>query len=177
MLPLPEWERRTHLARVWARLRPSPCASFGSQQTIQQARCEAMLGRAASRMIHYILGGAGVVSIPRMQKLLHYICENGFEHHAAANLSTVVTAVYEATSRYFGHPLAQRPRPDIKSETNEPTKPFHCCLFPLFITRRFCRLTDQPITKQATAKRSTVPARSDGNNSVRSCLLSGIHAI
>ena len=30
-------------------------------------------------------GGAGVVEIPRMQKLLHYICENGFEHHVAAN--------------------------------------------------------------------------------------------
>ena len=54
-----------------------------------------------------------MVSIPRIQKLLHYICENGFEHRAAANLSTVVTAVYEATSRYFGHPLAQRPTPGV----------------------------------------------------------------
>ena len=33
-------------------------------------------------------GGAGVVEIPDMQKLLHYICENGFEHHVAANFST-----------------------------------------------------------------------------------------
>ena len=33
-------------------------------------------------------GGAGVVKIPRMQHLLRYICENGFEHHVAANLST-----------------------------------------------------------------------------------------
>ena len=32
-------------------------------------------------------GGAGVVEIPHMQKLLRYICENGFEHHVAANLS------------------------------------------------------------------------------------------
>ena len=32
-------------------------------------------------------GGAGVVEIPQMQKLLRYICENGFEHHVAANLS------------------------------------------------------------------------------------------
>ncbi len=30
-------------------------------------------------------GGAGVVEIPQMQKLLHYICEKGFEHHVAAN--------------------------------------------------------------------------------------------
>ena len=33
-------------------------------------------------------GGAGVVEIPNMQKLLHYICENGFEHHVAANFAT-----------------------------------------------------------------------------------------
>ncbi len=30
-------------------------------------------------------GGAGVVHIPRMQDLLRYICERGFEHHVAAN--------------------------------------------------------------------------------------------
>ena len=47
-------------------------------------------------------GGAGVVEIPNMQKLLHYICENGFEHHVAANLSTVGAAVYEATTKYLG---------------------------------------------------------------------------
>src|SRR5258705_1128766 len=47
-------------------------------------------------------GGAGVVEIPHMQKLLHYSCENGFEHHVAANLSSVAPAVYEATTRYLG---------------------------------------------------------------------------
>jgi L-fucose isomerase-like protein len=47
-------------------------------------------------------GGAGVVHIPQMQKLLHYICENGFEHHVAANLSTVAGAVHEAATRYLG---------------------------------------------------------------------------
>ena len=47
-------------------------------------------------------GGAGVVEIPHMQKLLHFICENGFEHHVAANLSSVAPAVYEATTRYLG---------------------------------------------------------------------------
>jgi L-fucose isomerase-like protein len=47
-------------------------------------------------------GGAGVVEIAHMQKLLRYICENGFEHHVAANLSTVAGAVHEATTRYFG---------------------------------------------------------------------------
>ncbi len=47
-------------------------------------------------------GGAGVVEIPRMQHLLHYICENGFEHHVAANFSTVAGAAHEAATRYLG---------------------------------------------------------------------------
>ncbi|MGA8921551.1 MAG: fucose isomerase, partial [Candidatus Dormiibacterota bacterium] len=47
-------------------------------------------------------GGAGVVEIPRMQDLLHYICENGFEHHVAANFSTVAASVHEAATRYLG---------------------------------------------------------------------------
>jgi len=47
-------------------------------------------------------GGAGVVRIPRMQELLHYICERGFEHHVAANLASVGGAVHEAATRYLG---------------------------------------------------------------------------
>jgi L-fucose isomerase-like protein len=47
-------------------------------------------------------GGAGVVEIPQMQRLLRYICENGFEHHVAANFSTVAGAVHEAATRYLG---------------------------------------------------------------------------
>ncbi len=47
-------------------------------------------------------GGAGVVEIPEMQALLHYICENGFEHHVAANLSHVADMVEEAWSKYLG---------------------------------------------------------------------------
>jgi len=47
-------------------------------------------------------GGAGVVEILGLQKLLHYICENGFEHHVAANFSSVAPAIHEATTRYLG---------------------------------------------------------------------------
>jgi len=48
-------------------------------------------------------GGAGVVEIPRMQYLLHYICENGFEHHVAANFSTVADMLHEAATRAGPH--------------------------------------------------------------------------
>ena len=47
-------------------------------------------------------GGAGVVEIPKMQELLHYICENGFEHHVAANFASVAAPVEEAASKYLG---------------------------------------------------------------------------
>jgi L-fucose isomerase-like protein len=47
-------------------------------------------------------GGAGVAEIPRLQELLRYICTNGFEHHVAANLSSVADVVHEATTRYLG---------------------------------------------------------------------------
>jgi L-fucose isomerase-like protein len=50
-------------------------------------------------------GGAGVVRIPGMQKLLRYICENGFEHHVAASFSTVADSVHEAAVRYLNWPM------------------------------------------------------------------------
>ena len=57
-------------------------------------------------------GGAGVVEIPKMQKLLRYICENGFEHHVAANLSSVAGAVHEAATRYLGWDTHWHERPE-----------------------------------------------------------------
>jgi len=47
----------------------------------------------------------GVVQIAELQKLLHYICENGFEHHVAANFSTTAAAVQEAAVRYLGYQM------------------------------------------------------------------------
>ena len=47
-------------------------------------------------------GGYGVIEIPNFQKLLAHICENGFEHHIAANLSECGSAIHEAFSKYLG---------------------------------------------------------------------------
>jgi L-fucose isomerase-like protein len=47
-------------------------------------------------------GGAGVTEIPHLQKLLKYICREGFEHHVATNFSDVSKAVHEAASLYLG---------------------------------------------------------------------------
>jgi len=47
-------------------------------------------------------GGAGVTEIPNLQKLLKFICREGFEHHVATNFSDVSASVHEAASRYLG---------------------------------------------------------------------------
>lgn len=52
-------------------------------------------------------GGFGVVRIPNLQGLLRYICENGFEHHVAVNLSQHAAAVKEALGKYLGWEVYQ----------------------------------------------------------------------
>ena len=39
---------------------------------------------------------------PELQELLRYICLNGFEHHVAANFSSVAGVMHEAGTRYLG---------------------------------------------------------------------------
>ncbi len=45
-------------------------------------------------------GGYGVAEIGNLQGLMAFICNNGFEHHVAANLSLVADAAYEALTKY-----------------------------------------------------------------------------
>jgi L-fucose isomerase-like protein len=47
-------------------------------------------------------GGYGVVQVPDFQKLLRHICEHGYEHHVAVNLSLVAEAIEEAFTKYLG---------------------------------------------------------------------------
>lgn len=76
-------------------------ARFSTDDTAGKMRGYVGQGRFTDDPLN-TFGGAGVVEIPHMQRLLHYICENGFEHHVAANLSTVAASVHEATTRYLG---------------------------------------------------------------------------
>jgi L-fucose isomerase-like protein len=47
-------------------------------------------------------GGYGVIKIPGLQKLLQYICRNGYEHHVAVNRSHYGRAIVEALANYKG---------------------------------------------------------------------------
>ena len=56
----------------------------------RQARSAATSAKADSPTIRWKPSAAPASSrIPNLQKLLRYICENGFEHHVAANFSSV----------------------------------------------------------------------------------------
>lgn len=52
-------------------------------------------------------GGYGVCKIADFQKLLRYICENGFEHHVAINPSRIAAGAKEAMSKYLGWDVYQ----------------------------------------------------------------------
>ncbi len=47
-------------------------------------------------------GARAVVEVPGLQKLLRYICKNGFEHHAAMNASRSAAVLAEAFETYLG---------------------------------------------------------------------------
>ena len=47
-------------------------------------------------------GGVGVCEIPRLQDLLDYLCQNGFEHHVAMNRSLCMDILAEALGKYLG---------------------------------------------------------------------------
>jgi L-fucose isomerase-like protein len=85
------------------RVRPSPMsyARFSTDDTAGGIRGYLGEGRFTDDPLN-TFGGAGVVCIPKLQRLLHYICAQGFEHHVAANLTTVASPLHEATTRYLG---------------------------------------------------------------------------
>jgi L-fucose isomerase-like protein len=81
---------------------PMSYARFSTSDSTGRMRGYAGTGRFTSDPLE-TFGGAGVVEIANLQKLLRYICENGFEHHVAANLSeTAASAVYESARNYLG---------------------------------------------------------------------------
>ena len=46
-------------------------------------------------------GGYGVMKVPQLQDLLHYICEHGFEHHVAISSGGVGEIINEAFTKYL----------------------------------------------------------------------------
>jgi len=56
-------------------------------------------------------GTRAVVKVPALPALMHMICQNGFEHHAAMNRSHCSASVAEALGRYLGWDIYHHNRP------------------------------------------------------------------
>jgi L-fucose isomerase-like protein len=88
---------------IVGRVRPSPFTYCRVSTDDLDGKILAYLGHGEVTMDPLkTFGGYGVVRIPKLQNLLHYICENGFEHHVAINLSQTAPAVNEALEKYLG---------------------------------------------------------------------------
>jgi L-fucose isomerase-like protein len=57
-------------------------------------------------------GTRAVVEVPKLQKLLRYICRQGFEHHAAMNGSHTAGVLAEALETYLGWDVHYHERPE-----------------------------------------------------------------
>jgi L-fucose isomerase-like protein len=47
-------------------------------------------------------GARAVICVPGLQKMMKYVCKNGFEHHCAMNASHSAGILEEAFETYFG---------------------------------------------------------------------------
>jgi len=88
---------------IVGRVKPSPMTYFrvSTDDVLGEVRAYVGEGRFTDDPLN-TFGGAGVVEIPDMQMLLQFICENGYEHHVAANMSLCADAIEEACEKYLG---------------------------------------------------------------------------
>jgi L-fucose isomerase-like protein len=50
-------------------------------------------------------GTRAVARVPKLQKLMRYVCKQGFEHHVVMNLSRIAAVLEEALGNYLGWPV------------------------------------------------------------------------
>jgi L-fucose isomerase-like protein len=57
-------------------------------------------------------GMRAVVAVPKLQKLMRFICKNGFEHHAVMNKSHTAAVLAEAFETYLNWDVYYHERPE-----------------------------------------------------------------
>ena len=57
-------------------------------------------------------GNRAVAQVPKLQKLMRHVCENGFEHHVVMNASHTAEILQEAFSRYLGWEVYHHEAPE-----------------------------------------------------------------
>ncbi|MCK6627365.1 MAG: L-fucose/L-arabinose isomerase family protein [Anaerolineae bacterium] len=59
-------------------------------------------GRITNDYLSAMSGTRAVVEVPGLQKLMRYVCKNGFAHHAAMSKSSVANVLADAFETYLG---------------------------------------------------------------------------
>jgi L-fucose isomerase-like protein len=93
--------------RTWGtingRTPPGPCTFARIATDDVQGRIRAYVGEGGFTDDPLsTFGCRAVVHVDGLRHLLHHICREGFEHHAAVNGASVSSAVAEALTRYLG---------------------------------------------------------------------------
>ncbi len=57
-------------------------------------------------------GNRAVAQVPKLQKLMHHICRQGFEHHVVMNASHTAAILEEAFTRYLGWEVYHHENPE-----------------------------------------------------------------
>jgi L-fucose isomerase-like protein len=57
-------------------------------------------------------GTRAVARVPKLQKLIRYVCANGFEHHVVMNASRTAAVLTEAFETYLGWKTYHHERPE-----------------------------------------------------------------
>ena len=60
----------------------------------------------------HTFGNRAVAHVPKLQKLLHHVCREGFEHHVVMNASRTAGVLAEAFERYLGWEVYQHEAPE-----------------------------------------------------------------
>ncbi len=95
--------RENTYGTILGRIAPGPFTYCRVSTDDMRGRVKALVGEGRfTEDSLETFGGYGVVEIPNFQKLLHFICRQGFEHHVAATRDTVAEAVADALSTYMG---------------------------------------------------------------------------
>jgi L-fucose isomerase-like protein len=97
------FEKSDTWGSLQGRIKAGPCTLLRMSTDDQNGKLTAYVaqGRTTQDPAH-TWGGLGVVQIPKLERLLRFICEENFEHHVSINLSAVGPAITDALQGYLG---------------------------------------------------------------------------
>jgi L-fucose isomerase-like protein len=88
---------------IKGKVAPGPFSFFRISTDDVVGNIKAYLGEGEFTSDHYGMdGGIAVTKVNDLQKLLKFICKNGFEHHVAMGRGLVADAIEEAVDNYLG---------------------------------------------------------------------------